>query len=158
MSFKLGKVSLKNIDNISPYLKMIVKRAIDLTTVDFGIIHNGGYRTEEMQKEIFEAGNTKCDGVVKKSYHQTGLAVDLVPYIDGRYTWSNKLAFIEIYKAFLRAENELKDKGYIPENVYFHHGIFWNWKDIDNDGEITISDKLGWDAAHHEQRTKKQKI
>lgn len=157
MSYKLGKSSLINIEGIHPYLKMIVKKAIGISVVDFGIIGNGGYRTVEMQKEIYRRGNSKCDGVLKKSYHQSGKAVDLVPYIDGKYTWSNKQAFVDIYKAWILAETELKKSGNIPDIVHFHHGIYWNWKDLDQDGQIDISDRLGWDAAHHEMRSKPQK-
>lgn len=155
---QLSENSLKNLEGVSTYLQMIAKKAITLCDVDFGILNTGGLRTAEMQNEIFKAGHSKCDGYKKQSYHQTGLAVDLVPYINGHYTWNNKEAFIAIYRSFIETEKQLRSVDAIPEGVYFHHGIFWNWKDLDNDGEITCSDKLGWDAAHHEIRGKEQII
>lgn len=158
MSFKLGKQSLKNIDNIHPYLKIIVKKTIEISEIDFGILNTGGMRTAEMQNEIFKNGNSKCDGYIKKSYHQSGKAVDLVPYVNGKYTWTNKNAFIKILKAWEKAENELKIDGIIPDNISIHHGIYWNWKDLNMDGELDINDRVGFDCAHHEIRTKPQKI
>lgn len=158
MSFKLSKSSLKNIEGIHPYLQLIVKRTIELSNVDFGIIHNGGYRTVEMQQEIYKKGNSKCDGIHKRSKHQEGMAVDLVPYIDGKYTWNDKKAFIDIYTAWEEAETQLKKEKAIPEIVHFHHGIYWNWKDLNMDGQIDISDRLGWDSSHHSMETKPQRI
>ena len=156
--YTLGKRSLNNISGCHSYIQMIVKRAITLSIFDFGIIKNGGLRTIEMQSDIFKNGYSKCDGIIKKSYHQSGKAVDLVPYVDGNYTWKNKAAFIGVLQAWNEAEIQLKKELLIPETIYFHHGIFWNWEDLDKDGVIEITDRLGWDAAHHEIRTKKQLI
>ena len=74
--FKLGQRSLQNIEKIDDYLQEIVKKAITLSKSDFGILNNGGLRTAEMQNAIFKKGNSRCDGYKKKSYHQTGKAVD----------------------------------------------------------------------------------
>lgn len=156
--YKLGKSSIRNLETTHPYLQLIVKKAIGISESDFGIISNGGFRTAEMQNEIFKKGHSKCDGYIKKSYHQTGKAVDLVPYVNGKYTWNDKKAFIDIYTAWEEAEAQLKKEKAIPEIVHFHHGIYWNWKDLNKDGQIDISDRLGFDSAHHEMRTKPQKI
>lgn len=110
-----------------------------------------------MQYKIFKAGNSKCDGYEKLSYHQSGNALDTVPYIDGKYTWNNKQAFIDIYNAWIEAEKQLRHIYMIPDDVFFHHGLFWNWKDLDKDGIIEITDKLGWDLAHREIRNYQQK-
>ncbi len=156
--FKLGKRSLRNMEGISPYIHIIVTRTIVISPVDFGVLNTGGFRTAEMQYHIFLDGHSKYDGYEKKSYHQSGKAVDLVPYINRKYTWYIRNAFVDIYRAWKKAENELKKEGIIPKDVYFHHGIFWTWKDLDLDGELTINDKLGWDSAHHQQNDKPQKI
>jgi len=156
--YKLGRTSLMTLNEVSPYIQLIVKRMIQISDVDFGILSNGGLRSAEMQNEIFKKGHSKCDGFKKKSYHQTGKAIDLVPYIDGKYTWNNKLAFITVINTWKKAEEELKEKGIIPTTLHFHHGIFWNWKDLNDNNEIDINDKLGWDSAHHEIRSKPQNI
>lgn len=154
----LGERSLKNLEGVHPHLVEIVKKAIELSKVDFGILNNGGRRTAQAQSVIFDQGNSKCDGYIRKSYHQSGNAVDLVPYIDGKYRWSNKQAFIDILEAFQLAEKELKEKGIVPTTSYFHHGIYWGWYDMDMDGKLTAIDKPGWDSAHHELRNFPQNI
>jgi len=45
------------------------------------------HRTEKEQKELFEEGKTKCDGVKKKSRHQNWRAIDLVVIEDGKCIW-----------------------------------------------------------------------
>lgn len=155
--YYLGKRSILNMDGVSPYLQMTAIRTIAICPVDFGVLETGGERTASMQYNIFKQGNSKCDGYEKLSYHQSGNALDLVPYIGGKFTWNNKQAFIDIYYSFKEAETQLRSLNMIPEDVFFHHGLFWNWKDLDHDGIIEISDKLGWDAAHHEIRKIAQK-
>ena len=151
--YYLGQRSVNNMDGVSPYLQMTAIRAISISPVDFTILETGGKRTASMQYNIFKEGNSKCDGYKKLSYHQSGNALDKVPFINGKPTWSNKKAFIDIYYAWIRAENELRALNMIPDNIFFHHGLFWNWKDIDKDGIIELTDKLGWDAAHTEIRS-----
>ena len=46
---------------------------------DYSIPWRGGVRTGREQNEIFEQGNSRCDGYKKKSYHQSGNALDIVP-------------------------------------------------------------------------------
>lgn len=52
------------------------------------------YRTPERQEWLYAQGRTRSGGVVTKaraweSFHQYGLAVDLVLFIDGQWSWSN---------------------------------------------------------------------
>ena len=46
MAFKLSQRSLDRLEGFKPDLVNVVKRAIELTTVDFGVIE--GVRTEEL--------------------------------------------------------------------------------------------------------------
>jgi len=148
--FHLSEKSIKNLEGVNPWLKKIVTRAIELSEVDFGVLSTGGFRTADQQNEIFKSGNSRCDGYVKKSKHQLGEAVDTVAYINGKYSWSNKLAYIKIYEALQKAEEELKVADNMPQGLYIHHGMFWKWKDLDNNGKLSSFDQLGWDVAHHE--------
>lgn len=150
--FKLGQRSLQNIEKIDDYLQEIVKKAITLSKSDFGILNNGGLRTAEMQNAIFKKGNSRCDGYKKKSYHQTGKAVDCVPYVDGKYTWSNKKALLDVYNAMLKAEKILKLELVIPKDLEIYHGLLWNYIDLNRNNRIDIDDQLGWDCVHHEIR------
>ena len=155
--YYLGNNSIKNMDGVSPYLQMLAIRAISISPVDFGVLETGGERTASMQYKIYKEGHSKCDGYDKLSYHQSGNALDLVPYINGKFTWNDKQAFIDIYYALMEAEKHLRHIYMIPDDIFIHHGLFWNWKDLDHDGVIEISDQLGWDAAHHEIRSVEQK-
>ncbi len=131
--FHLSQNSLKNIEGINDVLIVLVKRAIQLTEVDFGIIGNGGKRTAEQQNALYKKGASKCDGYNKKSYHQSGNAVDLVHY-DGkirRYSWSDIDAYYKIHIAVFKAWNQLKTEGIIPTGIYLHWGGLWkSFKDF----------------------------
>ena len=88
--FKLSKSSLRNLDGVHPELVDVVKLAIQITKVDFGIPSTGGYRTAEAQHKLFLDGKSKADGYNNKSYHQTGNAVDVFAYVDGKASWKSE--------------------------------------------------------------------
>lgn len=85
--FRLSKTSLRNLDGVHPELVDVVKLAIQLTKIDFGIPSTGGYRTAETQRKLFLDGKSKADGYDNKSNHQTGNAVDVFAYVDGKASW-----------------------------------------------------------------------
>jgi len=45
------------------------------------------HRTAKEQKELFEEGKSKCDGVKKKSKHQAWRAIDLAIVKKGECVW-----------------------------------------------------------------------
>jgi peptidoglycan L-alanyl-D-glutamate endopeptidase CwlK len=110
MSKAFGKTSTEQLNAINPILKDLATRALAKSAVDFGIPSTGGKRTAAEQKVLFDKGFSQKDGTIKKSYHQSGNAVDLVPYIDGKLTWENKQAFKDINKAVLEAWTEMNIK------------------------------------------------
>jgi hypothetical protein len=73
----------------SEILKQTVKGFIQYTPIDFGVVRNGAFRTAEDQNALFNKVPrvTNCDGYKYLSKHQSGMAVDLVPYVEGEYTW-----------------------------------------------------------------------
>jgi len=85
MSFKLSQRSLDRLDSVDPDLIKVVKYAIGVTKVDFGVIE--GIRTLEKQKELVAAGASKT----MNSKHLKGLAVDLMAYVGGRGCWELKV-------------------------------------------------------------------
>lgn len=86
--FKLHSSVIKNIDTLkSEKLKTAVKDFIDYTPIDFTVLNNGALRTAEMQNELYKKGNSQLDGYKYKSKHQSGLAVDIVPWVDGKPIW-----------------------------------------------------------------------
>ena len=98
--FQLSQRSLDKLDGVKPELVEVVKRAIELTTVDFGVIE--GLRTEEQQKALVEKGASQT----MKSKHLTGDAVDLMAYVGGRGCWELNV-YDEIADAVKAAAEEL---------------------------------------------------
>ena len=82
MSFKLSSRSEGRLEGITPKLIEVVKTAITLTKVDFGV--TCGMRTVEEQEKPVASGASQT----MKSKHLEGRAVDLVAYIGPNVTWS----------------------------------------------------------------------
>lgn len=79
--FKLSKKSLAKLNEVNPDLQKLVKNAIGLSTIDFGI--SEGMRTKERQKELFDDGKSQT----MNSRHLTGHAVDVYAWKDGAVSW-----------------------------------------------------------------------
>lgn len=146
--YKFGKSSKKRKKTICKYLQLTVDRALQCSPVDFAIPWMGGLRTKEQQRTIYNSGNSKADGFEKVSFHQMidieglGLAVDLVPYVNG-LDYTAYARFGVIGMLMLEAWQELQNEGKIPKDLYLHWGGFWKNKE---------PKKLGWDLAHYEVR------
>ena len=82
MAFKLSSRSEGRLEGINPQLIEVVKTAITLTKVDFGV--TCGMRTVEEQEKLVASGASQT----MKSKHLEGRAVDLVAYIGPNVTWS----------------------------------------------------------------------
>lgn len=81
MAFKLSKRSLAKLEGVDSKLVNVVKTAIGITNIDFGVIQ--GLRTIEEQRELVAKGASQT----MKSKHLDGLAVDLMAYVAGRGSW-----------------------------------------------------------------------
>jgi len=81
MSFKLSSRSEGRLEGINPQLIEVVKTAITLTKVDFGV--TCGMRTLEEQEKLVASGASQT----MKSKHLEGRAVDLVAYVGSSVTW-----------------------------------------------------------------------
>ncbi len=144
--YKLGKGSLKRLESVHHDLVKIIKLAITRTPVDFGI--SEGHRSLERQKELYDQGKSKIDGINKKGKHNysPSLAIDLYAYhpdIEVR----KKLAYdvptlCIIAGVIISCADELKAKGDIK------HSVRWggSW---DNDGVI-LYDQSFDDLPHFE--------
>ena len=128
--FRLSKNSKSTIEKIHPDLQLLIKTAIKLTPLDFGIPSDGGLRTKAQQLQLFRNGVSKCDGATKKSKHQSGNAVDFYAYIHGKASWeAHHLAIL--YGVFQTVAKQLEIK------------IKWG-------GTFGSSDFNGWDKGHLE--------
>ena len=122
MAFKLSQRSLDRLDGVKPDLVNVVKRAIELTTIDFGVTE--GLRTEERQKELVAKKASKT----MKSKHLDGNAVDLVAYLGSQVQWEISL-YDEIADAIKQAATE--------EGVPIRWGAAWSVENIeDYDGTM----------------------
>ena len=138
MAFKLSITSRTRLDGIDPDLIAVTNLAIKLTVIDFGIPPDGGIRTAERQKELFDKGVSKADGYDKLSNHQSGNALDFYAYVDGKASWqSHHLAMVAC--AHMQAASML--------GVKIQWGGFWQRKVPKYKNGIPY----GWDMAHIEK-------
>ena len=121
--YKLSKRSLSRLKGVEPLLIAIFVDAIYNSPYDFGIPQHGGLRTDSEQNALYKQKLSKADGYVKKSYHQTGRAVDIYGYVDGKATWDkNVLTMIATH-----IKNVARDK----YNVNLEWGGDWkSFKDM----------------------------
>lgn len=154
--YSYGDKSQKIAEGVDKYLWMTACLAISMSDdLDWGVGPDGGKRTAQRQNEIFKTGASKCDGYKDVSYHQSGLALDLVPYIDGKFTWNSEAAFIKIATLMFKAFKQLKDKGDIPKSTFLHWGGFWKAVDKNKNGKMDLTES-GWDKPHFEIRSFEQ--
>ena len=109
--YRLGKKSLENLKGVNPILIEILERALEISSnrvdgVDFTIINTAGIRTPEEQNRLFKQGVSNADGYIKISKHQTGDALDVVPYVNGRASWDEK-ELLKVAICMLQASKEL---------------------------------------------------
>ena len=100
MAFKLSNRSLSKLEGVSNDLVETVKKAIELTSVDFGVIY--GVRSLAEQEKLFNSGRSQT----MRSKHliqEDGKAhaVDLMGYQDGEPCWE-----IQVYDEIADAMKE----------------------------------------------------
>lgn len=130
-NYKLSLRSRQRLSGVHPDLVAVVKRAIEITEMDFFV--GEGIRSPERQKRLVESGASRT----MNSRHLTGHAVDLHPFpyhgdhdLDGVQNSDDYDAYEPIVDAVKQAAEEL--------GVKMEHGFDW-----------------GWDAPHHELDWKK---
>ena len=115
MAYTLSSRSLDKLEGVNEDLVKVVKKAIELTKIDFGVIY--GMRTQEEQQKLFDAGKSQT----MKSKHLTGDAVDLMAYVDGKASWELNL-YDDLADAMKWAATE--------EGVVIRWGAAWHIPDI----------------------------
>jgi len=115
MNFRLSQRSLSRLDGVKPQLVEVVKLAIDITTVDFGVTE--GVRSLETQRRYVATGKSQT----MNSKHLTGDAVDLVAYIDGAVSWE-----LNVYDNIA----DVMKAAAIEKGVGLRWGAAWNIPDI----------------------------
>jgi len=79
--FILGTRSLNELNGVNDALVRVVKRAIQITPVDFAVVD--GLRTLEEQKRYVATGASQT----LNSRHLTGHAVDLAAFVGNKARW-----------------------------------------------------------------------
>lgn len=100
MTFRLSQKSLDRLSGVHPDLVAVVKRAIEITEVDFAVLE--GVRSKARQEQLFKQKATKT----MNSRHLTGHAVDLGAYVGGSVRWDWPL-YYQIADAMKAAAEEL---------------------------------------------------
>ncbi len=125
-NFKFSQRSENNLKGVNPDLVKVIRRALELTPVDFIVIE--GLRTQARQKELVATGKSQT----MNSRHLSGNAVDIIPV---NTTWQIK-EFGPILNAVKQAA--------VEQGIKLRFGI--NWK---NDPSLPIETKF-IDAPHVE--------
>lgn len=125
-NFKFSQRSETNLNGVNPDLVKVIRRALEITPVDFIVIE--GLRTQARQKEMVATGKSQT----MNSRHLTGHAVDIIPV---NTTWKTE-EFHPLLKAVKQAADE--------QGLKLRFGI--NWK---NDPSLPIETKF-IDAPHVE--------
>ncbi|ATM78796.1 peptidase M15 [Serratia fonticola] len=107
-NFRFSQRSEGNLKGVNQALVAVVRRALELTTVDFIVIE--GVRTVAQQRENVNKGVSKT----MDSRHLTGHAVDLFP-VGG--DWNNYKCWLPVLDAMHQAGAEL--------GVRLRFGVTW---------------------------------
>lgn len=113
--FKLSDRSISRLDGVDARLVEVVKYAITVTRIDFGVIE--GLRTIDRQKELVASGAS----MTMNSKHINGSAVDLMAYVGSRGSWELNL-YDDIADAMKMAAIEI--------DVPIRWGAAWQINDI----------------------------
>ena len=132
--------SRRNIESVDARLGDVVLAALEAAPawLDFAVI--SGLRTAEEQQELWRKGRDELgnvvdrdavvtfkDGIHQKSRHQSGRAVDIVAYVDGKISW--------------KEEHNLRVASYVI-GFAAARGV-----------KLTGGAKWGWDHGHVELET-----
>jgi peptidoglycan L-alanyl-D-glutamate endopeptidase CwlK len=101
MTFRLSQKSIDRLSGVHPDLVAVVKRALEITEVDFAVLE--GVRSRTRQEQLFKQKATKT----MNSRHLTGHAVDLGAYVGGSIRWDWPL-YYQIADAMKAAAVELE--------------------------------------------------
>lgn len=145
MLFSFGNKSDKKLNTCHADLQLIMRTAIALSRMDFGIAE--GKRSDATQAKYFAEGKSKCDGVTSKSKHQVtrsqpkAMATDVFPYVNGKADYS--METLSYLAGHIVAVSEM-----LYSFGRISHVVRWggNW---DGDGEI-LTDQEFDDRPHFE--------
>ena len=107
--YSFSQRSLDNLKNVDERLVRICNELIK--RIDFAVIE--GFRSLERQKEMYDKGFSKIDGISKKGKHNysPSLAIDIIPYKKGHNPFDGSkesdIMFDNLAKEFKQVAKEL---------------------------------------------------
>ena len=107
--YKFSQRSLDNLKNVDERLVRICNELIK--RIDFAVIE--GFRSLERQKEMYDKGFSKIDGISKKGKHNysPSLAIDIIPFKKGHNPFDGSkesdIMFDNLAKEFKQVAKEL---------------------------------------------------
>lgn len=107
--YKFSQRSFDNLKNVDERLVRICNELIK--RIDFTVIE--GFRSLERQKELYDKGFSKIDGISKKGKHNysPSLAIDIIPYRKGHNPFDGSkesdIMFDNLAKEFKQVAKEL---------------------------------------------------
>ncbi len=128
MPYTFGESSIKQLDTCHQDLQDIAYAVIQITDVDFGI--SEGYRTVERQKELYDQGKSKIDGVSQKGKHNynPSLALDFYAYHPDPAT-REKMAYDKVHLTYIAGLFDAVSKQMFQRRQISHilrWGANWN--------------------------------
>ncbi len=97
---------------IHPIIAFFIYETIKESKQDFGILNKGGVRSNREQAKLYAQGRTAKGQKVtwtRNSFHQYGLAADLVAFVNGKPSWD-----VKKYKEITRAGKAVIKKYDLP--------------------------------------------
>lgn len=116
--FKYSKKSLERLSTIDKKLQDLFNEVIKISKIDIGI--SFGIRSLEEQQKVFNDRKSMCDGIIKKSKHQDGLAVDFICFVNSKLTYE-----IKYYYYIVGLCEEIARR----LNIDVQSGIWWSFED-----------------------------
>lgn len=113
-----SKKSLEKLNGVDERLQTLANEVLKISKVDFGISY--GLRTKTEQQEIYKSGASQCDGIIKRSKHQDGLAFDFVCYINNKITFEKKYYYYIVGLMQIIATQL---------NIEITCGVWWSFED-----------------------------
>lgn len=103
MNYKFSKQSIDRMIGVDNKLVTVAKTALSMGYVDFGVAYMGGVRSAIDQRNLYNKGFSKLDGTHGISEHQKGLAIDLIPYYEGKFQLGDINSYYKIAAAMYKS-------------------------------------------------------
>jgi len=127
----LSRRSKENLSGVKNPIKLLVQRSLKKSKHDFGIPNDGGRRTPQRQNELFllVPKVTNCDGYIKKSYHQSGMAFDIFLFDEHGACWKCLSKYKEIADTIKQEFKVMQNEGHFCSCERLQWGGDWKHPD-----------------------------